>query len=251
MESKKAQITIFIILALILIVGIIIIFLLRQAPKAEIVSEQNPQAFIESCTRDATQEALNLAMLHAGSLEPKGTVMYRGENITYLCYNTLYYKPCVNQQPMLIEHIEKEIQKYIEPRVSNCFQTLKTTLEPRYTVDMDEIWNLKAKLNPQGVEVVINRDFKMQRGESVRSFSLFKINVMHPIYRLAEIATEIVNAETRYCNFDTLGFMIIYPKYNVEKFRLSDSTIIYSVKEVSSQEEFKFGIRGCAIPAGF
>ena len=249
--NKKGQITIFIILALILIVGIIFIFLLRQTPKAEIVSEENPQAFIESCTRDAVEEALNIIMTHSGSLEPKGTVMYQGENISYLCYTNIYYRSCINQQPLLIEHIEDEIYKYIKPRISNCFQVLKTTLEPRYEVEMGEYWDLTTKLTPNGVEVNINREFKMQRGNNVRSFSLFKTNIIHPIYRLAEIAMEIVNAEARYCNFDTLGFMIIYPRYNINKFRTHDSTTIYSVKEIASNEEFKFAVRSCAIPSGF
>jgi len=249
--NQKAQITIFIILALILIVGIIFIFLLRQAPKTQIVSEENPQAFIESCTRDAVEEALDIIMIHSGSLEPKGTVMYQGENITYLCYNALHYRSCINQQPLLIEHIEDEIYKYIKPRISNCFQVLETTLEPRYEVSMDENWDLTTKLTSNGVEINIDRDFKMQRGENIRSFNLFKVNIIHPIYRLAEIAMEIVNAEARYCNFDTLGFMIIYPEYDINKFRTGDSSTIYSIKDLTTNKEFKFAVRSCAIPPGF
>jgi len=249
-KNKKAQITIFVILALILIVGIILIFLLRQAPKTEIVSEDNPQAFIESCTREAVEEALDILMAHSGSLEPKRTIMHQGVNISYLCYNSLYYRGCVNQQPLLIEHIEDEIYTYIQPRISNCFQVLKTTLEPRYEVEMDNYWDLTTKLTPNGVEVNIDREFKMQRGDNVRSFSLFKINFIHPIYRLAEIAMEIVNAEARYCNFDILGFMIIYPRYNINKFRTGNSDTIYSLKELTSNKEFNFAIRSCAIPPG-
>lgn len=248
--NKKGQITIFIILALILIVGIIIIFLLRRAPEIEIVSEEDPQAFIESCTRGAVEEALEIIMIHSGSLEPKGTIMYQGENISYLCYNSIYYRGCVNQQPLLIEHIEDEIYTYIKPRISNCFQILKSDLEPRNEVEMEEYWDLTTKLTPNGVNIEINRDFKMQRGNNVRSFSLFKTSIIHPIYRIAEIAMEIVNAEARYCNFDTLGFMIIYPRYDINKFRTRDSTTIYSVKEIESNQEFKFAVRSCAIPAG-
>lgn len=249
--NRKGQVTIFIILALILIVGIIFIFLLRQAPELEIVSEENPQAFIESCTRDAVEEALDLIMIHSGSLEPKGTIMYEGKNISYLCYNSLYYRPCINQQPLLIEHIEDELYKYVKPRISNCFQSLKTSLEPRYEVAMEDNWDLTTKLTPSGVEININRDFKMQRGDNVRSFSLFKINILHPIYGLAEIAMEIINAEARYCNFDTLGFMIIYPKYDINKFRTGDSTTIYSVKGIANNKIFRFAVRSCAIPPGF
>ena len=251
--NNKGQITIFIILALILIAGIILIFLLRQTPKIEIINEENPQAFIESCTRDAVEEALDIIMAHSGSLEPKRTIMHQGVNISYLCYNSLYYRGCINQQPLLIEHIEDEIYAYIQPRISNCFQVLKTTLEPKYEVEMESYWDLTTKLTPNGVEVNIDREFKMQRGDNVRSFSLFKINFIHPIYRLAEIAMEIVNQEARYCNFDILGFMIIYPQYDITKFRTGDSNTIYSIKESATEREygFTFAVRSCAIPAGF
>jgi len=250
-KNKKGQITIFVILALILIVGIIIIFVLRRAPEVDIISEKNPQAFIESCTRDSVEEALELIMLNAGDIEKKGSMLFQGSNVSYLCYNKNYYTPCINQKPLLIEHIEDEITAYVKPRVSNCFQNLKQTLEPRYEVEMEEYWDLETKLNSKGVEVYIDREFKMQRGSNVRSFNLFKTNLVHPIYRLAEIAMEIVNQEARYCNFDILGFMIIYPQYNINKFRLGDSNTIYTIKEFTANKEFRFAIRSCAIPPGF
>ena len=140
--NKKAQVTIFIILALILIVVIVIIFLLRQSPEVEIVDDKNPQAYIEGCTRDAVEEALGFIMLYAGDIEQQGNVMFQGTNISYLCYNKNYYLPCVNQKPLLIEHIQDEISEYIKPRVSNCFQTLKQNLGPRYEVEMEENWKI-------------------------------------------------------------------------------------------------------------
>ena len=251
--NRRGQVTIFIILALILIVGIVLIFLLRQSPKTEVVAKDDPQAFIQSCTREAIEEALEIIMINAGDLESKGTVMYNGNNVTYLCYNENYYGRCINQRPLLIEHVQEEITEYIKPRISNCFQVLEETLEPRYDIEMEGNWDLKTKLTSQGVQVEINRDFKMQRGDEVQIFDLFKINIVHPIYRLLEIAMEIVNAESRYCNFDILGFMIIYPQYDITKFRTGDSNTIYSIKESTTEREygFTFAIRSCAIPAGF
>jgi len=155
--NQRGQITIFVILALILIVGIIFIFLLIREPEVEIVSEQNPQAYIEGCTRDAVEEALELVMLNAGDIEPKGSVLYHGRNVSYLCYNRNYYGACINQKPLLIEHIEDEINVYIKPRISNCFQVLEPTLKPRYEGEMEEYLNLDTKLTSKGVEVYINR----------------------------------------------------------------------------------------------
>lgn len=247
--NRRGQITIFIILALILVVSIFLIFLLRKEPSLEIINEESPQSFIESCTKDAVEEALDILMSQGGYLEPKISVMHLGKNITYLCYNANSYLPCVNQRPLLVEHIQKEITTYIEPRISNCFQTLKSKLEPKYEVELGEM-KLNTTLRTKQVVVNIDRDFKMVRGDKIISFEKFKIGLIHPIYELSKTTMEIINQESQYCNFDTLGFMIFYPEYDIRKFRNSDSDLIYNVKEVASNKEFVFAIRSCASPAG-
>jgi len=44
--------------------------------------------------------------------------------------------------------------------------------------------------------------------------------------------------------------MIIYPKYDIEKFRTGDSDTIYTLKDTPTGKEFIFAIRSCAMPAG-
>ena len=53
----------------------------------------------------------------------------------------------------------------------------------------------------------------MSRGDTVREFNVFNANVIHPLYDLAEVAMEIANQESKYCNFDNLGFMVFYPDF--------------------------------------
>ncbi len=248
--NRRGQITIFIILALIIIVGIVLIFVLIKKPEIQIEDVENPQAYIESCTREAVEEALEILMPQGGDLEPKGGVMYDGKEITYLCYNAEYYKPCINQRPMLIEHIENEITSYIEPRISNCFQTLSSKLEGRYDVQMGNM-QLTTKLQTKQVVVNINRDFKMTRDDKVRSFNNFKVNLIHPIYEISKVAMEIVNQEARFCNFDILSYMILYPDYDLDKFRTGDSDTIYTIKDRITGEEFVFAVKSCTLPPGF
>jgi hypothetical protein len=251
MKNKRGQITIFVILALIIIVGIIFIFVLRKGPEIGIVSEENPQAYIESCTKDFVEEAIDILSEQGGDIESKGNTMFRGKNLTYLCYNANFYTPCTMQRPMLIEHIENEITQYIKPRISNCFQVLKTTLEPRYDVEMNENWDLITRLTSKGVEININRDFKMQRGDDVRTFNLFKTNLVHPIYDLAEIAIDIANQEAEYCNFDILSYMIMFPEFRIDKYRPGNGDVVYRIGHLRTNQDFTFAVRSCALPPGF
>jgi len=92
-RNVKAQVTVFIILGLMLVVGFLIIFFLIKPPQLSVIDEKNPQAFIESCTREATEEAIETLSRKGGDISPKGYVSYDGEEITYLCYFDGNYEP--------------------------------------------------------------------------------------------------------------------------------------------------------------
>jgi len=152
---------------------------------------------------------------------------------------------------MLIEHIEKEITDYIKPEIETCFSDLKQELEKRnYEIDEASI-NIKTELKTRKVLVTIDKKFQISKNEETRNFKQFKAQILHPIYDLANIALEISNQESKYCNFEYLGFMVFYPQYKIEKFRMSDSTKIYTITEKSSGKKFVFAVRSCAIPPGF
>jgi hypothetical protein len=249
-KNKKSQITIFIILGLIIVVGFAIIFLLVNPPKFKAVDKNNPQAFIESCTKGAVEEALNLLTKRGGDINPVGYVYYKGENIAYLCYNEEFYESCINQRPLLIEHIEKEITDYIKPIIGECFFDLKSELEKRYEIKESDM-EIKTKLQSGHISVKIDKNFEMIRKGEVRDFKNFRMNMVHPIYDFAKISMEIVNQEISFCDFDELGYNIIHQKYDIKKFITGDSDIIYNIKELSTGEEFTFAVKSCKLPAGY
>jgi hypothetical protein len=247
--SKKGQVTIFIILALIIVVAMLMIFLMFRGTDVQTENLENPQVYIDSCVKEYTRDAIDIISKNGGDINPQGTVMYKGENITYLCYTANYYKTCINQRPMLIEHIEEEIKNYIEPKVGACFDSLKTELEKKnYVIDSGSM-NLDISLMSRQVVVNIKKNFRMTQRDKTQEFKEFKISSISPIYELSEIAMEIANQESQYCNFENLGFMIIYPEYDIRKERTGDS-LIYLLKEVKTNQEFRFATRSCAMPAG-
>lgn len=250
--NKRSQVTIFIIIALIIVIAIAFIFLVWRKPTIEVSPTTDPEGYIEKCTKDATKEAIDILSEQGGDIKPEGSVMYKDKSIAYLCYNANYYKPCVNQRPLLIEHIEKEITFYIEPKIQDCFLSLKQELEKRnYDVEMGSMntEDITTELQSKRVIVTIDRKLQMTKNEATRNFEEFKAQVSSSIYDLGKIAMEVANQESRYCNFDILGFMIIYPEYDAQNFR-TDSNTIYILKEIASGKEFTFAIRSCALPAG-
>ncbi len=249
--SRRGQVTIFIIIALIIVVAIALIFVIFRKPAISVSPSENPESYIEKCTKEAAEEAIDILSGQGGDISPEGSVMYNGKKITYLCYNANFYLPCINQRPMLIEHIENEITDYIKPKVQECFSGLRSELEKKgYQVKLGSM-NLTTKLQAKKVTITIDRKTEMTKNEETKKFDRFTAQASSPIYDLGKIAMEISNQEAHYCNFDILGFMIIYPEYNAEKFRTGNSDTIYTLKEIASGKEFKFAVRSCAMPAGF
>ena len=246
--NKKSQVTIFVILALIIVVIVILIFLLRSPPKTKVFDEDEPQAFIESCTNEYVEDAIFYISRHGGSIEPKGSITFKDIDRNYLCYNNNYFEPCINQHPLLIEEIETEITNYIYRHLEVCFEELKQNFEKRYEVSLSPDMQVKTTLQHKNILIEIGRELETTRGDEARKFEKFEIHFDHPMYDLAEISMEIVNQETQYCNFDVIGFMFLNPEYDVIKFITGDSNIIYQVTERSTDQKFTFATRGCVLP---
>lgn len=249
---RKGQITIFVIISLLLVVVIFIIFILMNPPVIEVSDKENPYLYIESCTKQNVKKALEKIQETGGDIEVnKLSVMYKNVNRSYLCYSSQYYKPCVNQRPKLIEHIESEITNYIRPYIEECFASLKSDLSKKYKI---EIGNMKinTRILPKEVLVEINRKFIISRGENiVNEFENFRIKILHPIYDLAKVSAEIVNQESEFCNFNSLGYMTLHPEFDITRFKTGDDDIIYTIVERNSKESFNFAIRSCSLPPGF
>ncbi len=250
MIKSKAQITIFVIIGLIFVVSLMVFFLLVRKPEIKIIDEKNPQAFIESCVKESVEEAIEILSDKGGDINPKGYISFKGKEIVYLCYNEDLYRPCINQRPLLVEHIEKEITDYITPITAGCFSELENKLKNSYNVERSGM-QLNTVLQSKKIFVKINKKFKITRDGEASEVNEFRINLIHPIYDFAKIAMEIVNQESRYCNFDELGFMILYPNYDITKFITGESDIIYNIKEVSTNQNFTFAVRSCTLPPGY
>ena len=127
-SSKRSQVTLFIIIAIVIVA---VIFLLFYSKISDVFVPSTPEIQLQSCVEDELEEAIELVSARGGSIEPEHGFMYGGENIEYLCYTNEYYQTCSNQQPLLKQHIEREILDYIEPEAKNCIENNKQELRPK------------------------------------------------------------------------------------------------------------------------
>jgi len=255
----KGQVTIFIIAGIVVIavIGLFLFFRQDLIPRTGEKIEENPGSFLEICIEDKLIEGVELISSRGGYLENSlnRTFKFSDEkeftDISYLCYNKNNYLPCINQEPVLIQHLKAEVKDYVLEDVRKCFDNLVSSLDRRgYVVgatykDFEvEFATKKIIINIDG-EIVLTKS-----GETTKQENLEMI-VPTRFYDLAIVVQEIVSQEARFCNFENLGFMAFYPKFNIERFKTGDSTTIYIVQHKDTREEFKFAVRGCVIPPGF
>ena len=61
---------------------------------------------------------------------------------------------------------------------------------------------------------------------------------------------EIASQEAKYCNFENVGYGIIYPEFRVDVFPMSTGSKIYTILYKKSGEKMNIAIRSCVIPPG-
>lgn len=246
---KKGQVTLFIIIAL-LIVAAVLAFLLWPTIKKIVVKEINPEDYMKSCTESSVQEAVDLAAKRGGSINPNFAVSFQGEKIEYLCYTNKYYETCVMQQPLLKQHLEYEIANYIKPKIEECANSLKSELEKRgYAVSYNRP-DVSLSIVPKKINVNIGMEMSITK-DKTSTYNDMSVNVNSPIYDLVMVAGSILNFEARVGDSDPLAYMFYYPNLKVEKLKQEDGTKIYILQDRESGQEFWFASRSLSWPPGY
>lgn len=253
---KRSQITIFAIVGLVLMVGIILFFVFRLEKIPTIIKgfEENPQKYLESCLEKKIEEGINILERQGGEINPKLYKLFKFEedrdyaNISFLCYTSKYYVPCYNQRPLLISFIEGELEIYLKEEKNKCLNSWKEGMEKRgYSVVIEDS-EFKVELAPEQVKLILNGSFEYEIKEEVIEYSELIFTKRTKLYNLAIIAYEIVSQESEYCTFNTLGYSITYPDIKVSRFRTSDLINLYTIEDEKTQEKFRFAVRGCVLP---
>jgi len=247
-DQRKAQVAVFIVIALMILIVLILLFFRRDIYTV-MSGEKSPVEKIKDCTRTYTQEALDIISERGGLSEPDFYFMYEGQKLEYLCYTEEYYKPCIMQRPFLKQGIEKEMEKYIIPKVRGCMAGVKTDLEKGgYSVTLGNV-DVDIELVPSNIIINIESEFTMSKG-GVESYKSIKTDMRSKLYDLLMIAGSISNMEARYGDTESIVYMTYYPTIKVEKKKQGDGTTVYILTDKITQDKYMFATKGGFMPAG-
>ena len=248
--NKKAQVTIFIIIAVIIVALAFLVYSFYPQIKSGLSGEQkNPLSYIQTCLEDKIKDTATELALRGGSINPEFYVLYEDEKVEYLCYTNEYYRTCVVQQPMLKTHVEMEIKEGIENDVQSCFASLKSSYEKKgYNVALSA-GNKRIELLPKRIVGTFNYSLTLTKG-STEKYDSFVVIVNNNLYELVAIANSIIEWETTYGDAEVTTYMTYYPNLKVEK-KSGNGGKVYVLTDRNTKSKFQFATRGQIWPAGY
>jgi len=246
-RNKKAQMTIWVVIAIVLVAAILLFFFVQRKPSGTSNKETNPEIAIQKCAKEAAEKAIDIMLPQGGFISPTNYKYYKGDKIAYLCQNLGNYEPCISQHPLFIAEMKKEIENYSFPIIDKCFQDLKKNLEEKNNKVELEGMSLSVDMAPNRVYLDIDRKM-IVTGSETQTFDKFKATLTSPVYDIGTVAMEIAYNEAIYCYFEYVGYSLLYPKFYITKDKLDDDVKIYVIKDKQSNEAMNIAIRSCAIP---
>jgi hypothetical protein len=254
--SKRAQVTIFIIIAIVIVVGGVLVYAFFPQIKSTLgIGVTNPQTFIFECVEEEIEDAVEKISLHGGDINPTFFSTFDQVKIKNLCYTAEYcsvlFPICSIQEPQLKPHIEREIKNEIEDTVKSCFNSLKESYVRRgYSVDLKE-GPIDIELLPNRIVSTFDYDLTLTKEDSEK-YDSFSVVLNNNLYELISIANSILAFEATLGGTDVTMYMDLYSNLKVQEKLLSDGTKIYIITDRKREDKFQFASRSRVLSgAGF
>ena len=251
--DKRGQVTIFIILAIVIVIGIAAFFILRPSPSAEISPRENPLAFIEKCMQDGIDEVLPSVLAQAGFAEidksPDKSLIYQDKHVHYLCYVEEELTLCTINTPMLKSEMETQLRKATQPKLEGCFAKLKEEFSGyEYT---ESNLNYTISISPNNLKATAIKKITVSRDGLSQEFNSFIYETSSPIFDFLLLSNDILVDELscicgqESCTTDVLELSRFNPYFQISVFVAGNDEKVYTIKDTRSQQEFKFAVRNC------
>ncbi|MDO8509395.1 MAG: hypothetical protein Q7S27_06975 [Nanoarchaeota archaeon] len=248
--KKRGQMTIFIIVAIALVVIILLFFLFRPQIGNILGNEISPNSYLEGCIEPEIKPAVNILSQQGSYQNPEGYISYKGSKVKYLCYTDDFYETCTVQQPMTKGNFEKELNLMVKAKANKCVRNLIEEYEKRgYEVTSGGI-DSSASIVPGKIIVSFNAPMTVTKQTSEK-YQSFDVEIESQMYDLLFIATSLVQNEVKVGDSATELYLQYYPDLKIEKTKLTDGTKIYKLTNVVTEEQFTFASRSLSWPAGY
>lgn len=250
-NNKRGQITVFVIIAILIIAVLGFIF---YPNIKKFIAPTITDFLPDECMQEGVQDVLNQTLMRGGLMKPELYFRYYNETLNYLCYTSEWYKTCVMQTPLLKQTIENEVNANAKAKMKSCIDTMEKNLEGRgYSVTTSGTKESTMTIVPKKIVISSDVSLTLQKGEDTSTIPASRMTTEFDsnIYELIMIASSIQNYEARYGDSSIDTYMGIYPNIKVEKYKQDDGTKVYIITDRDTDEKLQFATRSLAWPPGY
>jgi hypothetical protein len=244
-KNKKAQVTIFVIIAILIVAGVVLYFSLKGdmfQPQVPVEAEPVYQHFL-TCLEQDTQEGLQLLGFSGGyiyspdyeeSFVPFASQLdFFGTYIPYWYYER---GGITETQVPTKEDMGEDLERFIESEINNC--VFRTFEEQGYDVEMGEP-SASVEIKNKEVKINLNANLVIEKEDSNFSYSSDNHNVVvdSKFGELYESAKEIYEYEKKETFLEDYGIDVLNLYAPVTGVELQCSPQTWNVDEIFRELE--------------
>lgn len=248
-ESKRGQVTIFIIFGIVVVVGIILLYMLNLSPTTQISPKNDPQGYIEKCMKDALQDSIEVVLPQGGIISPINYILFNETEVRYLCHTQENRQLCTIQEPLLKSKIEAELKLDSQQKIENCFNQLAASFK-NYDYSVGDT-NYTITISPNQITSIVDKTVTIVKDGNEQNFRIFKYQEASPIWDMIILSSNILTQETtcncqkETCSTDVLNLSRLNPLYELGLFITSTNEKVYTIKDTLTKQTFNFAVRNC------
>ncbi len=206
---KKAQVTVFVVLAIVIVASVILVFTLRTkffpATPEKVPEKLKPFAQSYSlCVEDLGQEAVQVLGQKGGYINSPAeeqenefsfgsTLKFLGENIPYWFY--ISGNGLEKQQIPLLGGMEKQLENYVEENIGRCDSVVSEFELEGFSIEKKGKPSASAKIKDDDVTLRVVMPFNLQLADSKARVDTYDLKIGKALGKSYKAARKILEAE--------------------------------------------------------
>jgi len=240
-KSKRSQLALFIIIALIVVVAIAAFFIFRDRLFPQNVSESIAPVYnyYTSCIQSLIEDGTKIAGTHAGYLEnpefkagstyaPFGSELgFLGQGIPY--WYTISGNGVASENIPSIKTIESQFNNYLASQIGKC--GLENFSGSSYEISLGKA-SFSTSIRDNKIAVKVNQRINIKRGEEQFSIGNFEVDYDSSFGKLYAAAKKLYDYEKKNMFLENYSVDVLYTYAPVSGVERNCSPIIWNPHEV-------------------
>lgn len=211
MVTKKGQVTIFIIIAVLLVVSVGIVFVVKNYSKTNVVTPpvgtENVGDFVTNCLKLTSENGLILIGRQGGYYTGSSSnIAYSGNDSEELQYftelgsiNIPYYWDGTSSSNMpTITTIQNELSNYVKSNISQCLDDFSVFKQKGFEVQTPGTMEVSAKILDDKVVVFLDYSVTITKADFTQKKTVYSVDVPTRLKFFYENTYEIIKNQGSY-----------------------------------------------------